>query len=310
MVFDCCGTCHSSLQTPAFAHHFQITYRPPNTDRHTHPSLKTADTAFRAQLSKLWDFQDNNCWRASKKNPKQNKKKPPTHEAVAADPTLVDDSYVPNRPLCRFDLHSSCHVFFPLFSLAHIIHPLLCLIPFLSTSHFQPLPLFFFAPGTVHCCLTSAFITAPRRPPSTSRLTCESTRPRAGITLKSSKSGHVKLTEVFREPTQVSEGVSWKLAQGQICMSKYTRWFRLETKVGPNLAVNAVDPAWRCRLQPFLPSHHVFPTWSAEAVDGAVDLHSCPVRWHSAPFFAALFVQYCQWGSIFKALLLSQLHLW
>lgn len=105
--------------------------------------------------------------------------------------------------------------------------PLLYLIPFLSTSHFQPLPLFFFAPGTIHSCLTSALITALQRPPSTSRLTCESTRPRTGITLKSSKSGHVKLTEVFREPTQVSEGVSWKLAQGQICMSKYTRWFRL-----------------------------------------------------------------------------------
>merc|ERR1712035_194206 len=65
-----------------------------------------------------------------------------------------------------------------------------------------------FAPGTVLCCLTSALITAPGRPPSTSRLACESTRPRAVITLKSSKSGHVKLREVFREPTQVSEGVN------------------------------------------------------------------------------------------------------
>lgn len=72
-----------------------------------------------------------------------------------------------------------------------------------------------FAPGTVHCCFTSALITAPGRPPSTSRLACESTHPRGVITLKSSKSGHVKLSEVFREPTQVSKGVNWKLLEAR-----------------------------------------------------------------------------------------------
>lgn len=124
------------------------------------------------------------------------------------------------------------HRFSTVFPLSH--YSPLCLIPFLSASQSNLFLFFFFcAPGTVQCCLTSPLITAPQSPPSTSRLTCESTRPRAGITLKSYKSGHVKLTEVFREPTQVSEGVSWKLAQGQICMSKYTRWFRLQTKVGP-----------------------------------------------------------------------------
>lgn len=61
------------------------------------------------------------------------------------------------------------------------------------------------AAGTADRRLTSALKTAPGRPPSASCLTCESTRPRAGITLESSKSAHVKLTEVFREPTQVSE---------------------------------------------------------------------------------------------------------
>lgn len=67
------------------------------------------------------------------------------------------------------------------------------------------------ASGMQHCCPTSALITASERPPSTSRLACESTCPRGIITLKSSKSGHVKLREVFQEPTQVSEGVSGKL---------------------------------------------------------------------------------------------------
>lgn len=33
--------------------------------------------------------------------------------------------------------------------------------------------------------------------------------------------------KVFREPTQVSKGVNWKLAGGQICTSKYTWLVRL-----------------------------------------------------------------------------------
>ena len=151
------------------------------------------------------------------------------------------------------------------------------------------------ASGTVHCCLTSALVTARQRPPSTSRLACESTRPRAGITLKSSKSGHVKLTEVFREPTQVSEGVSWKLAQGKICMSKYAiQWFRLWTKVGPNLTVSAVEVqqgsdhflpyliSWRCR-------------WAAGVTSAIVKLGG-----RQCTIFAALFVRYCRWGSILR----------
>lgn len=141
-----------------------------------------------------------------------------------ADLTLLDNSYAPDWAFAGWIYIPRITSFFPpLFtSFCHSCYS----PPSLSNSlSFLPsIYLFFsFAPGTVHCCLTSALITAPGRPPSTSRLTCESTRPRAVITLKSSKSGHVKLTEVFREPTQVSEGVSWKLARGQICMSKQTQ---------------------------------------------------------------------------------------
>ncbi len=124
------------------------------------------------------------------------------------------------------------------------LHPCLS-----NTLSFLPSIYFFlsFAPGTVHCCLTSALITAPGRPLSTSRLACESTRPRAVITLKSSKSGHVKLRKVFQEPTQVSEEVNWKLAQGQICMSKYTWWFRLHHKVGLELQSLDISVSKCCR---------------------------------------------------------------
>lgn len=85
----------------------------------------------------------------------------------------------------------------------------------LSSVLLLPPPLFMCFRRCLLCCLTSALITAPGRPPSTSRLTCESTRPRGVITLKSSKSGHVKLREVFQEPTQVSEGVNSKLLEAR-----------------------------------------------------------------------------------------------
>lgn len=106
--------------------------------------------------------------------------------------------------LCRWDLHSLLHFFFPsIYSFLSFMLRSNALL-FLHSIYLH----LSFAPGTALCCPTSALITAPGRPPSTSRLACESTRPRAVITQKSSKSGHVKLREVFREPTQVSEGVS------------------------------------------------------------------------------------------------------
>lgn len=107
--------------------------------------------------------------------------------------------------LCRWDLRSRLRFFFP------SIHSFLSFTLRSNTLSFlRSIYLYLSsAPGTALCCLTSALITAPGRPPSsTSRLACESTHPRAVITQKSSKSGHVKLREVFREPTQVSEGVS------------------------------------------------------------------------------------------------------
>lgn len=104
--------------------------------------------------------------------------------------------------------------------------------PFIPFCHSCYVPTLSFAPGTALCCPTSALITAPGRPPSTSRLACESTRPRAVITQKSSKSGHVKLREVFREPTQVSEGVSWKFSlRPDLHVKKSPRWFRVHHKV-------------------------------------------------------------------------------
>lgn len=73
-----------------------------------------------------------------------------------------------------------------------------------------------FAPGAVLCCLTSALITAledlPQ--PHASHVSMWA-RPRGAITLKSSKSAHVKLREVFQEPTQVSEGVNWELLEAR-----------------------------------------------------------------------------------------------
>lgn len=204
--------------------HFHITYRPSDntqTDIHTLPSRL---------LSQLFEH---SCQNSETSNttivraPVKKSAKNPKHTNSCWSDTYGRLKYS-KQTLRRLDPCSSYHIFFSTVLPHSHYSPLLCLIPFLSTSQ-SNLFLFFFppAPGRVHCCLASALITARRRPPSTSRLTCESTRPRAGITLKSSKSGHVKLTEVFREPTQVSEGVSWKLAQGQICMSKHTLWFRL-----------------------------------------------------------------------------------
>lgn len=141
-------------------------------------------------------------------------------------PLEVESTFPPSLVFFFFLFTPFCHSCYSPPSLSDVLSFLPSLYFYLS-----------FAPGTVHCCLTSALITAPGRPPSTSRPACESTRLRGVITLKSSKSGHVKLREVFREPTQVSEGVSWKLARGQICMSKYTWWFRLHRKVGLKLSL-------------------------------------------------------------------------
>lgn len=149
-----------------------------------------------------------------------------------AELTLLDNSHSPHRAFAGW-IHIPCiaSFFLPLSTpFCHSSYSPLCLM--ISLSFPQSTSTSLLLQARFHCCLTSALITAPGSPPSTSRLACESTCPRAVITLKSSKSGHVKLREVFREPTQVSERVSWKLAQGRICMSKHTPWFRLHHKMG------------------------------------------------------------------------------
>lgn len=138
----------------------------------------------------------------------ERQRKTEREEDVDAELTLLDSSHAHDWAIAGWIHIPSIVSPFPPFSLlfvTRVIYVLVCLS--LSISSLQSALCLFFAPGTVHCCLTSALITAPGRPLSTSRLACESTRPRAVITLKSSKSGHVKLGEVFREPTQVSEGV-------------------------------------------------------------------------------------------------------
>lgn len=167
-----------------------------HTARHTHPSLQTAVTALRAQLSKLRDFQHHNSWMAWEGQSKTRRGgemwwMSNWRFSGASDICRLDSYYRP----CLFIPHPLLLIY-----VTHFIHFLVFSNALSFLPSFQPS----FCPR--HGPLG--------RPPSTSRLACESTCPRGVITLKSSKSGHVKL-RYFGSPPKSPKGSTENLLEAR-----------------------------------------------------------------------------------------------
>lgn len=120
---------HTSICT-AFPHHLQTIRQ--RTDRHTNPSLKRLP-------SQLFEHSCQNSETSNTTIVREPVFKKKTKHEPVADLTLVDDSYVPLQVWSELLVSRLFSTVFP----GSHYSPLLCLIPFLSTSHFQPLPLFF-----------------------------------------------------------------------------------------------------------------------------------------------------------------------
>lgn len=99
---------HTSICT-AFPHHLQTIRQ--RTDIHTLPS-KDCRHSFSSTAVKTLRLPIQQLLESQYLKKKQNMNR-----------LLIRHLWTTHMFLCRFDLNSSCHVFFPLFSLVHIIHP-------------------------------------------------------------------------------------------------------------------------------------------------------------------------------------------